>query len=184
MWIYKIINDINGKMYIGQTRNPIEERFKRHINDAMNNILDTHFARAIRKYGPEHFHWFELESGIEDEQTLTEREHYWIIHFNSVNLGYNETDAMYKCGGNTYMSKTEEEMEIIKEKIRLTKLGGLNPHATSIKMINIQTKEEKIFTSQQECVDYLGIKNHTAISRRCRGKIEKPLKGIYKFEYL
>ena len=150
----------------------------------MNNILDTHFARAIRKYGPEHFHWFELESGIEDEQTLTEREHYWIIHFNSVNLGYNETDAMYKCGGNTYMSKTEEEMEIIQEKIRLTKLGGLNPHATSIKMINIQTKEEKIFTSQQECVDYLGIKNHTAISRRCRGQIEKPLKGIYKFEYL
>ena len=41
MWIYKIVNDINSKIYIGQTINPIEERFRRHINDAMNNILDT-----------------------------------------------------------------------------------------------------------------------------------------------
>ena len=51
--IYKITNKINGKVYIGQTVRPAEHRFNRHINDAMHNVLDTHFARAIRKYGPD-----------------------------------------------------------------------------------------------------------------------------------
>ena len=49
MEIYKITNKINGKVYIGQTIRPVEYRFNRHMNDALNNILDTHFARAIRK---------------------------------------------------------------------------------------------------------------------------------------
>ena len=53
MWIYKITNIQNNKVYIGQTIRPIQDRFHRHINDALNNILDTHFARAIRKYGEE-----------------------------------------------------------------------------------------------------------------------------------
>ena len=47
VWIYKITNIVNGKVYIGQTIRPIEDRFHRHINDAMNNRLNTHFARAI-----------------------------------------------------------------------------------------------------------------------------------------
>ena len=45
----------NNKVYIGQTIRPIQDRFHRHINDALNNILDTHFARAIRKYGKDNF---------------------------------------------------------------------------------------------------------------------------------
>ena len=55
MWIYKITNIQNNKVYIGQSIRPIEQRFKRHINDAINNKLDTHFARAIRKYGKDSF---------------------------------------------------------------------------------------------------------------------------------
>lgn len=51
MYVYKITNKHNDKVYIGQSIRPIEERFKRHINDSLNNILNTHFARAIRKYG-------------------------------------------------------------------------------------------------------------------------------------
>ena len=42
MWIYKITNIQNNKVYIGQTIKPIEQRFHRHFNDALNNILDTH----------------------------------------------------------------------------------------------------------------------------------------------
>ena len=47
MEIYKITNKINGKVYIGQTIRPVEYRFNRHMNDALNNILDTHFAITI-----------------------------------------------------------------------------------------------------------------------------------------
>lgn len=55
MWIYKIKNTQNGKLYIGQSIRPIEYRFQRHINDAESCKLNTHFARAIRKYGKESF---------------------------------------------------------------------------------------------------------------------------------
>ena len=117
MWIYKITNIQNNKVYIGQTIRPIEQRFKRHINDALNNILDTHFARAIRKYGKENFIIEQIDTAQTQEE-LNQKEQYWIQYYNSVNEGYNETDAISKCGGNTYQSKTEEEMEVIKEKIR------------------------------------------------------------------
>lgn len=55
MWIYKIINIQNNKVYIGQTIRPIEQRFNRHLSDALNNVLDIHLARAIRKYGKDSF---------------------------------------------------------------------------------------------------------------------------------
>lgn len=117
MFIYKISNTVNDKVYIGQSVRPIEERFHRHINDAMNNILDTHLARAIRLYGPDKFYIEELDTANSQEE-LTQKEHDYIVKYNSVEKGYNETDAMSKCGGNTYKSKTVEEMDEIKEKIR------------------------------------------------------------------
>ena len=55
-YIYKVTNNINGKMYIGQTRRTIEQRWKQHIYDSFNNSLDTSaFHCAIRKYGIEAF---------------------------------------------------------------------------------------------------------------------------------
>ena len=53
MWIYKITNIQNNKVYIGQTIRPVQDRFNRHISDALHDIIDTHFARAIKKYGKE-----------------------------------------------------------------------------------------------------------------------------------
>ena len=115
MFIYKISNDINDKVYIGQTIRPIEDRFRRHINDAINNILDTHFARAIRKYGKENFH-IEMIDRAETQDELNLKEQYWIRYFDSVNNGYNETDALFKCGGNTYASKSKDEIDKIGKK--------------------------------------------------------------------
>ena len=140
MWIYKITNIQNNKVYIGQSIRPINQRFQRHINDALNNILDTHFARAIKKYGKENFVIEEIDTANTQEE-LNKKEQYWIKYYDSVINGYNETDAISKCGGNTYQSKTEEEMEIIKDKIRQTKIGSKNPMAKKIKRINILTNE-------------------------------------------
>ena len=112
MWVYKITNIQNNKVYIGQTIRPIEKRFQRHVNDALNNILDTHFARAIRQYGAENF-TIEVIDTATDQNELNKKEQYWIQYYNSVNKGYNETDAMSKSGGNTYQSKTKEEMDKI-----------------------------------------------------------------------
>ena len=183
MWIYKITNIQNQKVYIGQTIRPIEQRFHRHINDAMNNILDTHFARAIRKYGKDNFIIEEIDSA-KTQNELNKKEQYWIQYYNSVNNGYNETDAINKCGGNTYLSKTEEEMEVIKEKIRQTKVGAKNPMAQKVKRINIQTNEIDIFDTVISCAKACGIKNgKTSISTRLNGQIKSPYKNTWIFEY-
>ena len=109
MWIYKITNNINNKVYIGQTSRDVKKCFQRHIQDAVSNRLDTYFARAIRKYGKEHFSYETIDTA-NSQIELNQKKHYWINYFDSVNNGYNETDYILKCGGNTYLSKTDEEM--------------------------------------------------------------------------
>ena len=183
MWIYKITNIQNNKVYIGQTIRPIQDRFHRHINDALNNILDTHFARAIRKYGKNNFIIEQIDQA-QTQNELNKKEQYWIQYYHSVQEGYNETDAISKCGGNTYQSKTEKEMEVIKEKIRQTKLGAKNPMARKIKRINIITNEIDIFDTIISCAKACGIKNgKTSITTRLNGQIKSPYKNTWIFEY-
>ena len=126
MCIYKVTNIINGKLYIGQTTRFIQDRWERHINDALSNRLDTHFARAIRKYGPENFVVEQIDVASTQEE-LNEKEIYWIKFYNTVKNGYNMTDGA--VGGNTYKCKTEKEMDEIKNKIRNSKLKDKNPNA-------------------------------------------------------
>jgi len=182
MYIYKITNKVNGKVYIGQSIRPIEQRFQRHINDAVNNILDTHFARAIRKYGKENF-YIELVETCDNQTELNLREQYWIRKYDSINNGYNETDATSKCGGNTYMSKTESEMKEISEKISKTKLGSKNPHSRSVKVFNIVTNEEKVFDTVSDCRKFFNEKNHRFITTRVTGLTKSLYKNEWKIAY-
>ena len=176
MWIYKITNIQNNKVYIGQTIRPINQRFHRHLNEAINNILDTHFARAIRKYGKDNFIIEEIDTA-QTQDELNQKEQYWIRFYNSVEEGYNETDAIYKCGGNTYQSKTEKEMEVIKEKIRQTKLGAKNPMAQKVKRINILTGEIDYFDTVIDCAKACGIKSgKTSITTRLNRQVKSPFK--------
>lgn len=179
MIIYKITNKENNKVYIGQTIRTLQQRFNRHKNDALHNILNTHFARAIREYGPDAF-IAEVIDTAETQEELNKKEQYWIQYYNSINNGYNETDAIEKCGGNTYQSKTSEEMKIIGKKISESKMGGKNPQAVSVKCKSVKTGEELHFTSQAEMRDYFKEKNHQFISRRCLGKIQ----CLYKNEWM
>lgn len=182
MYVYKITNDVNDKVYIGQTINSIQERFKRHINSAINNELNTHFARAIRKIGPEHF-TIELIDTAESQEELTEKEYYWIHYYDSTHKGYNETENKLKCGGNTYASKTPEEMRIISKKIRDTKLRGKNPQARAVKCRNIKTNEEKHFDSLRSMQDFFNENNHNALGQRCSGKISSLYKDVWQIAY-
>lgn len=81
--IYVIKNDINKKLYIGQSLNA-EQRFKSHCKRNRDNSL---IDKAIQKYGKEHF-WYEiLEAQTEN---YNEQEKYWISHLNSLRpSGYN-----------------------------------------------------------------------------------------------
>ena len=185
MVIYKITNKANGKIYIGQTIRPIEQRFNRHLNDAINNIIDTHFSRAIRKYGRDSF-YIECIDTANTQKELTQKEQYWIRKYNTTNpkIGYNETDAIYKCGGNTYKSKTETELKSIKEKIRNCQLGSNNNNAKAIKCFNIETEEELQFKTVEDCKNYFGEKHHRFITTRVAGNTISLYKNIWKIAYI
>lgn len=85
--IYIIKNDINEKVYIGQSAH-VELRWIQHlcgngVNCKNRQLIDN----VILKYGKEHFHYEILESEIEN---YDEREQYWINKYNSlVPNGYN-----------------------------------------------------------------------------------------------
>lgn len=54
MIVYKLTNNINGKVYIGITKLGIEWRFRRHVLDAQRGS-EKAIHRALVKYGPENF---------------------------------------------------------------------------------------------------------------------------------
>ena len=182
MEIYKITNLVNNKVYIGQSVRGVQQRFHRHINDAMTDRLNTHFARAIRKYGPENF-VVEVIDTAETQDELNRKEQYWIREYDSIRHGYNETDAICKCGGNTYMSKTDMEKFIIGERIRETKLGALNPHSRKIKCRSEVSGEEIIFDTMKECQEYFGEANHQFVSRRVNHDIHSLYWREWNFAY-
>ena len=44
--IYKIINDVNNKIYIGKTRATLERRFKEHCSDRTRRDTENHTGRS------------------------------------------------------------------------------------------------------------------------------------------
>lgn len=83
-WIYKITNQVNSKVYIGQTNN-LERRRKEHwFRYDRNQPL----YQAFNKYGRDSF---KME-GIEFVENYNEREKYWIAFYDSYGKGgYNAT---------------------------------------------------------------------------------------------
>ena len=179
-YIYKITCKVNEKIYIGKSTVPISKRWHRHQRDYQK--LDTHLARAMKIYGIENFYVEEIDHCEEDLNLLNDKERYWISYYDSYHNGYNETEG--GDGGNTYGNKTFEEMEVIKEKIRQTKLGGKNPQAKAIKCKNMKTKEELTFNSLAECRDYFNQSNHQFISRRILGKVKSLWQSEWAFAYV
>ena len=93
-FIYIIKNTINNKVYIGQTRVSVEQRWKEHLRHAQYG--DQVINRAMRKYGVNKFYIETLE--ICNIELLDYREMYYIDLYDSTNKskGYNVS-----IGGNT-----------------------------------------------------------------------------------
>ena len=110
--IYKIENNINHKVYIGQSRN-IERRWQRH------KIADGDYTihKALQKYGIENFTFSILEEC--DVNDLDEREIYWIEYFDSYHKGYNQTMGGQGASGRT-VKLTEEQVVMIRKILATT----------------------------------------------------------------
>ena len=94
-FIYKITNNLNNKVYIGQTIQKPIERFYQHCAKKCDKyILNMVIHKAIFKYGKDNF-TFEVIEEVPKQQ-LNEREEYWIKYYNSYVDGYNSTKGGQK----------------------------------------------------------------------------------------
>lgn len=117
--IYKIINKIDNKIYIGQTRVTEPQRWQQHVWYAYNcpNKDSLLLCYAIKKYGKENFQRETLEEC--DNDSLNEREIYWIDYYNSANrkIGYNLSlggDACSKYSDTEILDAFKQEKSIIR----------------------------------------------------------------------
>lgn len=106
--IYKYTNLINRKIYIGQTRQTLEQRDYKHISQLNDN---TYFHRAIKKYGRENFSLELIEDNIPLD-LLNEKEIYYINYFQSfytTGKGYNLTQGGTWSSGTQILTRTQAE---------------------------------------------------------------------------
>lgn len=194
MYIYKITNNVNGKVYIGQTVRTVKERFDEHCRHSV-----TYIDRAINKYGKVNF-TVETIYTAKDLEELNEKEKYYIsyYHSNQNNIGYNLCDG----GDNTegYRHREESKRKMSESKSRLY-MGESNPfyhkhhseeqrkkwsesrkglnhmsedarkrfresHRT-VKVLNVTTGEK--FNSIKEAAERYNVEP-THITRVCRGR--------------
>ena len=180
IFVYKITNIINKKVYIGQTIRSPKERFQRHIADAIHGKLDTHLSRAIRKYGACNFA-LEVIDTASDREELNEKEKYWIEHYDSCHMGYNTAPGGWACGGNTYANL--DNLNEVRQKLSASKMGGKNPYSKKVLVTDMISGNSMLFHSMQEAADYIGLSSHMQISRRGRGVISKLIMDRYLVKY-
>lgn len=87
-YIYIIKNKINSKVYIGQTKYTIKQRFKEHIYECKRNY-DKELYKDMNDYGIDNFYINIIEKC--DNDLLNDREIYWISFYDSYKNGYNDT---------------------------------------------------------------------------------------------
>lgn len=76
-YIYAITNSVNGKLYIGQSIDPLD-RWSTHKSHALKGYDSSPFLyRAIRKYGPDVF-TFEVIASYDDQETANRAETFFI----------------------------------------------------------------------------------------------------------
>ena len=108
-YIYIIKNYCNKKVYIGQTIQSIQERFRQHMKPSTIKKKGSYkIYNAIAKYGKENFYVELLEETTPDK--LDEREIFYIEKFDSYKNGYNSTN-----GGDTKTICKVQDIDKLKE---------------------------------------------------------------------
>lgn len=162
-YIYKITNKMNGKVYIGQTKKTIEERFQEHLKKAKIHT-NRYLYDAMNKYGCENF----IVSQIEKcpDNNLDEREIFWIAFYQSNNklYGYNMTAG--GGGGNTWINNPHKEET--SKKLSQANKGKKHKMSNEWKQNVIQANKEKKTIQINKDEFEKDIKNFMSIEDICK----------------
>lgn len=84
MYIYKILNSCNSKIYIGATTQTLEQRFKAHLYEC-NRGSQMLLYKAMRKYGTVNFYIELVDDTADSLDKLRELENYYIDLYEAKN---------------------------------------------------------------------------------------------------
>jgi group I intron endonuclease len=93
-YVYKIINKLNNKIYVGKTTK-IKKRWNQHKNNAFSDNPKTRaqcpkLYNAIRKYGTDNFAFSIIKECISDDE-MSKEEIRLIAELDTIKCGYNIT---------------------------------------------------------------------------------------------
>lgn len=185
--IYKILNIINNKFYIGSAVD-LYKRWIKHKRYANGNYHHSvTFQRAWNKYGEQSFKFIVLEY-VENKENLEKREQIYLDWFKSYdpNIGYN----ILKIVNSPLGLKRSDQA---KENMRQAQLGSKQSQETIELRAFLNSKPEKWpcpERSRCKCDNCKDIRNKLSFERReakaikegrfrerreiyCRGKITK-----------
>lgn len=156
-YIYKIENNINHKVYIGQTIKFYEKRFEQHrLNYKREYFSQLALYKAFNKYGIENFTFSPIEEV--NNEFLDERERYWISFYNSYYDGYNST-----LGGRLVelyewdIDKIIERYVILKSARKVAEEIGCD-HSTIDRILN-ENKIKRFTLKEQRVYNNIVIEN-------------------------
>ena len=106
--IYKITNIINNKIYIGLTKDTIENRLRGHIRHSRTGKSNQRLHQAMAKHGAEFFSIVALTT-CEDIESACNKEIDFIKESNSkeYKIGYNMTDGGWARDGQSDSTKSK-----------------------------------------------------------------------------
>ena len=209
--IYKVINTETNEIYIGATKNSIDERKNDHIQKS-NNGNGYKFHNAISTYGADSFQWIQIDTAANNDE-LASKEIKYISEYDSVENGYNSDQGggikktVYKYNLDGSLNSTFEDLTSASETISVRKQDisracwNVN-HALAGYLWSYEFKEKFIPDSDnrkkevvQYCLDgkllarYISASeasrktgvSKTCITRCCRGEREQSRGFLWRY---
>ena len=173
--IYCIVNKINNKVYIGQTKQKFVKRYWHHLWCLRKNKHDNRYLqKSFNKYGGQNFKFIVIHVLCTNED-INELEKNYIKKYNSFKNGYNLTlggDGALGC------KMPKDYVEKMRERNRIANLG--KKHSEETKRIMSSKRIENLKNGQKH--NWAKITKEDVIEMRTKymnGELET--KGLPKF---
>jgi group I intron endonuclease len=141
VFVYKVTNQVNSKVYIGKTVKTPQARWRDHLRDAFHGSTIL-FHKVIRKYGPDAFELSEvcladdrsqlsrLEKSAIQQYQSDKREHGYNLTPGGDDGGHSQTlEVRVKIGNALRGRKLSDEH---KDKIRKARTGIKRPDVSAL----------------------------------------------------
>jgi group I intron endonuclease len=137
--IYKLVNIINNKVYVGSAVD-LDKRINEHFYKlGMNKHENSYLQRSYNKYGKENFKWEVIEY-VKDKNMLIEREQYWIDKLQPYrkDIGYNLSPSANSNLGFKHSEETKLQISINTSGIKNHHYGKPMAEKTKLKLSESQ----------------------------------------------